>query len=70
LPCRYGPSGFADKFDIEPTRYAVVKAETDGAAWVLVKDNMGDTQRADLAPTVVRDESVFQDGYRDLPLKH
>jgi hypothetical protein len=50
---------------ISPSRYAVVKADNEGAAAVLVKENMGEAQRADLIRQVVRDETAFQDGYRD-----
>ena len=53
--------------DIRPSRYGVVKAANQGTAFVLVKANMGDAQRADVTATVVRDESAFQDGYRELP---
>jgi hypothetical protein len=52
--------------DFRPSRYAVVKANSEGAAFVLAKENMRDAQRADVIPQVVRDESAFQDGYREL----
>jgi hypothetical protein len=56
---------FYESEDLSPSRYAVVKADNEGAAAVLVKENMGDAQRADLIRQVVRDEAAFQDGYRD-----
>jgi hypothetical protein len=52
--------------DFRPSRYGVVKAGNQGTAFVLVKANMKDAERADVIPAVVRDESVFQDGYREL----
>jgi hypothetical protein len=45
----------------------VVKADNEGTAFVLVKANMKNAQHADVIPTVVRVESTFQDGYRELP---
>jgi hypothetical protein len=52
--------------DFRPSRYGVVKADNQGTAFILVKEKMGDAQRADVIQTIVRDESAFQDGYREL----
>lgn len=54
------------KFDSEPCLRGVMKANTQGEAYVIVKDKMGETQRADLIPALVRDEAAFPDGYREL----
>jgi len=53
--------------DNRPSRYGIVKADTQGAAYELAKLNMKVAQRADVIPQVVRDESTFRDGYTELP---
>jgi len=57
---------FDERYDFEPARRSVVKAETEGAAAIIVKEQMGECERADLTLAVVRDESLYQDGYREL----
>jgi hypothetical protein len=49
----------------QPSRYGAVKADNEGTAFVLAKENMKDAQRAEVIRMVVRDEAAFQDGYRE-----
>jgi hypothetical protein len=57
---------YDERNDFQPTRYGVVKAENEGAAFVLAKENLKDARHADVVRMVVRDEAVLQDGYREI----
>jgi len=58
---------YDEDLDFTPNRRGVVKAHTQGEAYVIVKGVMGNAKRADLIPQVVLDESAFSDGYTELP---
>jgi hypothetical protein len=49
----------------EPSRRATVRADTEGAAYVLVKKHLGTAQRAEVVRTLVADEPIFADGYKE-----
>jgi hypothetical protein len=58
---------YDENYDLQPSRYGVVKADTEGEAFLLAKANKGAAKRADVIQTIVRDESAFKIGYFDLP---
>ena len=57
---------YDERSDFEPSRRGVVRADTQGAAYELVRGEIGSAAWAKLVPAIVRDEASVPEGYRDL----